>query len=306
MYHYVREFREDLPNFRYLDFKSFKNQLNFFGEKYGFVKKDEWLNFVEKGELPKIKGKIILTFDDGLRDHYDFVFNELKSRGLWGIFYINSFPYRKREILDVHKVHLLCSLYDGKDLLDFLTSCITESMLKNKSSYTYEGLKSIYANQINLHEITKFKKILNYFLEDQYKAKVINKLCKNFPIGLEFKDFYLSKNQIIEMQNNEMIIGAHSKSHHLMSKLDYNVQFNEICDSFKFLESICNLIHKTYCHPFGGKTSYNQDTISILEKESIDYSFSVESREINKQDFKTNRHSLPRFDCNEFPHGKIS
>ena len=41
MYHYVREFNKNLPNFRFLHINDFKKQLDFFEKKYGFVSKDE-------------------------------------------------------------------------------------------------------------------------------------------------------------------------------------------------------------------------------------------------------------------------
>ena len=46
MYHYVRQFDNDLPNFRFLDVDNFEKQLDFFQEKFGFVSKDEWLNVI--------------------------------------------------------------------------------------------------------------------------------------------------------------------------------------------------------------------------------------------------------------------
>ena len=50
---------------------------------------------------------VVLTFDDGLKDHYNFVYPELKRRGLWGIFYIPTGQYKNKKILDVHRIHLL-------------------------------------------------------------------------------------------------------------------------------------------------------------------------------------------------------
>ena len=46
MYHYVREYDNQYPYFRYLDIRNFRKQLDFFEKKYGFVKKSEWDDFV--------------------------------------------------------------------------------------------------------------------------------------------------------------------------------------------------------------------------------------------------------------------
>ena len=306
MYHYIREYNKSTPNFRYLDFYSFKNQLDFFKKEYDFVNKEEWQNFTQYGIMPKKKGKVVLTFDDGLIDHYNYVFNELHKRRLWGIFYITSKPYIEKEILDVHKIHLLCSIYNGKDLLNYTKSIIPNNFLNDENIFLESNKKLIYQNQLNSDEITNFKKILNYYLGNKYKNNIINKICKKFPVLFDSNSFYLTKKQIFEMEDNGMIIGSHTINHTLMKKLDFNLQYKEIVNSFSFLKKICKLDYKTYCHPYGGINSYNDDTIKILNEESVEYSFSVESREINRQDYINNKQTLPRFDCNEFMYGKVS
>ena len=69
MYHYVREYQSSHPNFRFLDFKNFKKQLDLFESNFGFVSYDEWKNFFNNGEMPLQKGKVLLTFDDAMQCH---------------------------------------------------------------------------------------------------------------------------------------------------------------------------------------------------------------------------------------------
>ena len=88
-----------------------------------------------------------------------------------------------------------------------------------------------------------------------------------------------------------------------MSKLSKNNQKDEIQQSFIFLNEQNILTHKTFCHPYGGFHSFNNDTIDILRNEKVEYSFNVESRDIDQNDLIENPHCLPRYDCNEFIHG---
>ena len=99
-----------------------------------------------------------------------------------------------------------------------------------------------------------------------------------------------------------MIIGSHSLSHSLMSKLSFNKQKQEIEQSIEFLKNILDYDHKTYCHPYGGKISYNANTLNILNKKGIKYSL-VENRDITKKDLYSNYQALPRYDCVEFTYG---
>jgi hypothetical protein len=48
------------------------------------------------------------------------------------------------------------------------------------------------------------------------------------------------------------------------------------------------------------------NTIEILNKLDVAYSFMVDPREISAEDFVLSKQSLPRFDCNKFEHGAAS
>ena len=54
----------------------------------------------------------------------------------------------------------------------------------------------------------------------------------------------------------------------------------EIDSSIDFLKTIINYDHKTYCHPYGGRISYNEDTFRVLNEKGVRYAFSVENRDI--------------------------
>ena len=90
MYHYIQDYNPNFPNFRFLKFDNFKKQLDYFEENYGFVSKEEWNNFIYNGTLSS-QGKVLLTFDDGFKCHYDYVFPELEKRNLWGFFLYQHF-----------------------------------------------------------------------------------------------------------------------------------------------------------------------------------------------------------------------
>ena len=130
MYHYVRPFDSDLPYLNHLHIEDFKKQLDFFEDHYGFITQKEFINSLKTGNTSK---GIILTFDDGLSCHYNHVFKELQDRGLWGIFYIPTSPYKNNKLLDVHRIHLLLAKY--KEMLDVLS--------RNGSQYSMQTASSI-------------------------------------------------------------------------------------------------------------------------------------------------------------------
>ena len=103
MYHYVREYDENIPNLNFFDIKNFEKQLKYFRKEIWFVSKKDWINFTL---WKKVNLKwIILTFDDALICHYDYVLPILKREKLWGIFFISSWQLMREKVLNVHKIH---------------------------------------------------------------------------------------------------------------------------------------------------------------------------------------------------------
>jgi peptidoglycan/xylan/chitin deacetylase (PgdA/CDA1 family) len=305
MYHYVREYAEDFPQFKFLSIDDFRLQLDYFEKHFGFVTKSDWLRCVQDNHIDeRVKGKVLLTFDDAMSCHFNYVFPELIKRDLWGIFYVPSKPYREHTLLDVHKIHLLTGKYEGKLLLETLSGLIEND---NLTFETVESFKTqTYEGQNNEFGISAFKRALNYFMAEGKKTEVLDSICEKLNFTPTYDDFYVSKDALGEMHNAGMIIGSHSSSHTLMSKLNRDKQEAEIRESISLITEVTQAKCSTYCHPFGGDHSFNNDTLQLLNEFDVDYSFSVEPRDVMREDLLSKRHSLPRYDCNKFPHGQVS
>ena len=303
MYHYVRKEDLSLPGFVYLHASDFEKQINYFNKNFRVLNKEEIYDCIEHKKI--IDNGIILTFDDGLKDHYKYVFPILKERGLVGIFYIPSLPFFNKKLLDVHRVHYLLGRFGGKRLCEALTYILkSEYLLSDKmdmfASNTYQKqVADVYTKQ--------FKQMLNYCIRPDKKTMILDQLMEQFQIDEEslMKDYYLTSDETQEMVDGGMIVGSHSHSHTLLSNLDKNEQLEEISFSIDYLNQFVNNNLDTFCYPYGGKLSYNDDTLSILAEKNIKFAFSVESRDIMLHDIEE-KYEIPRYDCNEFPHGKAT
>jgi peptidoglycan/xylan/chitin deacetylase (PgdA/CDA1 family) len=304
MYHYVRQGREDLPYFRYLHIDDFKEQLDYLQKTYTLISKDDFLTAIKTNQ--PIDNAAILTFDDGLTDHID-VTNELLSRGLWGIFYLPTGCYTNNKLLNVHRIHMLLGKYGGPVILDALQNILTEDMVVDTDVTRFHDI--IYNLQENDAATSQVKKIMNFSVRDDVKDSVLDQLMAQFfDNEAELtKSYYLNESQIKFMHDNGMLLGAHSVSHPVFSKLSYDKQKSEIIESFQYIENITGpLPVKTFCYPYGGDHVFNDDTLKILNAENCLFSFSVEQKDIDTNDLKNRPQSLPRYDCNQFPHGRAS
>lgn len=302
MYHYVRLDDPSLPYFRHLHFHDFQRQLDYFTQNFRPVARDELARSFQTGA--PIKDGIVLTFDDGFKDHYQFVFPELTKRGLFGIFYIPTFPYVTGRLLDVHKIHMLIGAFGGKAILESLLKMVSDDMLSH--AHVREFHEQTYKTQSNDDFTNRVKRTLNYFIDYKFREQVIDSLMAEFfPHEPNLaRDFYVTEHEIGKMKSAGMLIGSHGVNHRCMSKLPVADQKREIEESFTFLEKTIGPADlKTFCYPYGGFHSFTHDTERLLEETGCLFSFNVERRDIERSDLLDRRQALPRYDCNLFPHG---
>ena len=301
MYHYVRPDEPNLPYFRHLHAADFVKQLEYFESEYGVIGSEQFLECISSTKPAK---GVVLTFDDGLKDHYRYVLPELLKRGLWGIFYIPTSPLHTGRFIDVHRIHMLLGSYGGNTIADAIRKIITEDMLSHL--HVEEFHTETYTRQSNDASTNYVKRLLNYFIDYRYRKSVIDELMSTYyPHESDLvQAFYMSKSELAHMHSRGMLLGSHTVNHPVMGKLVREEQEQEIGSSFQTIESITGkTASRTFCYPYGGFHTFTTQTEELLEKHSCLFSFNVESRDISQADLANRRQALPRFDCNAFPYG---
>ncbi len=288
MFHYIRNSNKKFKFFKHYEKKKFLKLIRKYKNKI----------ISKESEIYKNQKKILLTFDDGLTDHF-VVAKELFKKKMTGIFFIPYLPYKNKKILNVHMSHLILGKVDGKVALNEMKKYINFKKFKNYINFKEKKkFSSRYIDQKTNIETKQFKKIVNYYGNFEITYKILRFLIKKFNIKFKFSDIYLTQKQIKKMHEMGMIIGCHSTSHVPLSKLSYEKQFSEINQSKKFIEKITKKKCSHFCFPYGKKNSYNKNTLIILKKLKFDLGYSVENRSVTKNDIKKYYFELPRYDCN--------
>ena len=291
MYHYVRNKSSLFPNYNTLKKKDYINQIKKFS-KIGLINSYE--------ELFISSNKFLPTFDDGFKDHI-FAAEVLKKYNSIGIFFIPTSPLKNNRMLDVHKTHLILGKVKSSEALHELEKYLQKKKItKFYNKVEMSKYKAAYKKHLEEDDKKRFKKIMNYYGDLKLKHNILDFLLKKFEINVKTKDYYLNKKEIKYLKSLGMIIGSHSESHTLLSRLSYKQQFRELKNSKIFLEKIINGNIDIFCYPYGGKISYNNNTLKILKKLRYKLAYSVEYRDISLKDIKKKPYELPRYDCNLF------
>lgn len=308
MYHYIREHVASLPNFTYLRVADFREQLAHFKKSFGFAGRDEFLSRLGVGgrQLPDTP-RVVLTFDDGLREHFDVVAPILADLSLWAIFYVPTGPLQGDSVLDVHRSHLLLGRLGGHEALRILLRRLPSGDDTLQRAALYREIT--YTRQTSATEAAKnFKRLVNYVLADDRRRQILDELVNETWSTEEWTDLaaslYMTPQMLRELESSGHLIGSHSKSHRVLSRLPKSEQEAEIRESFGFLaaEGLCKI--RTFCYPYGGFHTFDSTTQQLLASNGVDFAFNVEQRDITSEDLSTQALALPRFDCNQFPFGR--
>ena len=300
MYHYVRPIKKSqYPKIKGLELEGFKRQLDYLSSKYSIITAEQLIaNSLGKEVLPK--NPCYLTFDDGFRDHIDYVMPELLNRKLQGSFFPPANAIEKREMLNVHAIHfILASTNDFKELVvDINNACLIIGL----TVADLKSLQKIWAvpSKYDSAERVYVKRMLQHVLPENDRSKIISDLFRKY-VKKNMNDFadelYMSLLDIKNLINNGMYVGSHGCSHRWLNKESKSYQESDIKLSLKFLEKVGAPIKNwIMCYPYGG---YNNDTLNILKSKNCLIGLTTISGLAQLDRFKMLE--LRRLNTNDFP-----
>lgn len=297
MYHYVRPLAGS--RIKGLDVSQFEGQLDYLTYYYTLITTERLLDSLTYNK-PLPPRSALLTFDDGLMDHYMYVFPRLRSRGLSGAFFLPVSTARDRILLDVHKVHYILA---SDAPIETLVAAIDDAVEDTRAAY---GLKTrdeyhaqyAIANRFDPAEVVYIKRMLQHALPEDLRANITGNLFRKY-VSADEKAFadelYVSVPQWREMVAANMHVGSHGDKHLWLSRLNAAEQEREICRSAAFLRAL-GMDRLTICYPYG---DYNELTLSMAGSHGFEAGFTtaVGLAEVTAQ----NRLTLARLDTNDLP-----
>lgn len=300
MYHYVRPAAPGLPYFPYLALADFERQLDHFAATHGFVSRAAFERWVAGGPAPE---GVLLTFDDGLRDHVDFVLPLLKARGIFGLFYVPSAPILTGALLDVHKVHLILGRLGGDAALKWVRE--RHPGLLADVAQQQVGAYGSHQDQTSTKVV---KHLFNWDLAPGARGPVLDELLAFALDGSvpDWRDLYLDESGLSALVTAGMGVGPHGHEHAILSKLDAAAQETEIRSSCELVLAASGTLDWGYCYAHGIPEAFTDSTIDIVAAAGCPFAFAVSSEDTCTVFAEAPRYSLPRHNCNEFRHGSAS
>lgn len=298
-YHYVRDMNSTpFPNLKALDISDFNQQLDWLQETFTVISYNEFIRGLKNPDQA-VENGVLLTFDDGLIDHYATVYPILKERGLSGVFFLSAQTCQERQtVLNVHKAHFILAQIGA-------------------SAFQKEVLRRLKAQGINLQ--TNNDKREGIYRYDEMNASAIKRFFNYeapFPVVYEIlselftlhlgdermfaQDLYLSEKMLAEMSNDGMTFGGHSETHKVLSRLSKEEQYKEMEASYVYLQDILPSSTVSFCYPHGHRHTYNHETLECLREIGYEAAFNTVRENVNYTSSPS--YELPRLDTKDiFP-----
>ncbi len=274
MYHYVRDPGDEaeagsgIPG---LSTEIFEAQLDHLSKQHTFV---TWLDvraaLMEAKPLPP--SACLLTFDDGVRDHYLNVFQILRQRHVSGLFFILA-RHEEDGLVLGHKLHFLLARLTPDELRAAIWTKLDagqrERFMSAERRYrlTYPG--NTLNERINL---------LKVVLQRDFSIEVdpiLSELVATH-IGSEHElaqAYYLNSDQIRRMSAGGMHFGGHSHTHPWFDWITPEQRNAEIRASADCLRPI-ETEPWAFAFPYGG---LSDDSPQLLKRHGFVASFTTKS-----------------------------
>lgn len=305
MYHFINGPKSGpFTGLKGVPLPEFKQQITWLCRHMEPLTHQDLLNAAEKRNALPDKS-FHLSFDDGTRDHIDYVFPVLQDIGLTASFFPVTQPLVEGKVLTVEKQRYLHYVaYSDYDLfLEAFFAMILQKVPDIDPEIIKPSKANILASKDYLAEFEFYtpqerfyRKIRNEVLSRQQFATIVDAWFAHFyPDEQVFIDqFYMSFDHLRDLQSGGMTIGGHTHNHPFLSKLAVEEAERDIKLCLSILSEELGRTITAFAYPYG---DFNSSTIKILEKYNLSYAFATGNRILTSgAPFL----ALPRLDATSF------
>lgn len=296
MYHYVRNLPQTpFPKIKALLTDDFKRQVASLQYRYEMATLESALAFWQGNYVPS-RDLCLLTFDDGLKDHYTDVLPILVERKIQGLFFIITACLEEWTVASVHKNHFLMAALEFDIYQRAFLGRLTDLAPETDISVDNEQAQNTY--RWDDPEVAAFKYLFNFGLSGALRDRIVNDLFREHS-GDEpafAKQLYLSWEQAKEMQQAGMVIGGHSHRHAPLATLTLDDQREDLkrCASI-LLHHLDEQWFWPFSYPHGKANTFNHHTVRFIKQNGFSCAFSTVPGESQRRD---DVYSLRRVDTN--------
>jgi peptidoglycan/xylan/chitin deacetylase (PgdA/CDA1 family) len=279
MYHYVRDLpRTRFPHLKGMLIDDFRAQVDELIARYEMASLETALAFL-RGDYRATRDLCLLTFDDGLQEHWATVTPLLAERGVQGLFFIITAALEERRVAAVHMNHFLMATLGFNEYRRAFLCRLRELAPTISPAETLDHARVRRTYRWDEPAVAAFKYLFNFTLATQLRDRIVGELFVEY-LGAEAdfaRELYLTWAQARQMQEAGMLIGGHSHQHLPLARLSDDEQAGDLHACLQSLQQRLRPQSQwPFSYPYGKRDSFNEATIGQLQRAGFTCAFATE------------------------------
>ena len=298
-YHYLRpEFNHPYPGIYGVTLTQFSRQLEMLGKIGEFVSASDIREAIRM-DKPLPERSWLVSFDDGLREQYEYAWPILQRRSIPALFFINSDPVENSRISSVHKIHLLRA--------NVLPERLMESFDRHMEQFginwhEIDPSKAMGQYKYDTAEVARLKYLLNFALNPSDLDRLVDACFRELLCWSEekvCKELYMSPEQVGILGVNGCV-GSHAHQHLPLGMLSTEDIAYQIHLSRDLLSKWSKSEIYVLSYPYGSIDACSALAGEVARKEGYEFAFTMERAGNVQLDAPM---FLARCACNDLPGG---
>lgn len=209
---------------------------------------------------------VVLTFDDGISNNYDFATEFLDSLGVEAYYFIPLDSHERQELTWHDRVILWADyLPPGNIVLPFSISGEKPVEIDISDPLSRRELCRIIFSALE-GDLERQKPLLELIERDWPDI-----LSRMSPAIRNKRARVMTSEEVETLKRNGHRVGAHSSTHNILSKLQIDIMKND----FERCASKINVLFNTrvFCYPVGSENAVNDLVLQTCDEEGFEYAF---------------------------------
>lgn len=296
MYHYVRGAgRNAFPALKSLDADVFRRQVDALRSRYEMATLESALALL-RGEYRGRRPLCLLTFDDGVKDHYREVTPVLVDRGIQGLFFLVTGCVEEQVVATVHKNHFLTAQLG---LAEWQRRFVERARRMGVALPAVDGEAAARTYPWDTPEAAAFKYRFNFQLPAAAREPVVAEVfAEEFGAEAAFaRELYVSWEEARRMQMGGMVLGGHTHRHEALAAMPAAEMERDLAECRRVLDlRILPQPQTPFSYPYGKRDSFTGAAVERLRQLDFCCAFSTEA---GRNGVGADCYALQRVDCRQ-------
>ncbi len=279
-YHYIRDLpRTRFPRIQGMMLEDFRQQVKSLANFFEIATLQSALEFLSGKYRPR-RNLCLLTFDDGLREHYSEVTPILTEHRIQGVFFVISSCLEDGVVAPVHMNHFLIA---GLGFEQYRAAFMEAVRALGATEWAKTDANTEVAQRtypLDIAEVSKFKYLFNFVLPPGIRDLTVNHLFQEYigDEGVFAEELYLSWAEAREMQTAGMVLGGHSHRHNPLARLKERDLEQDLEKCWALMRTNLNSQELwPFSYPYGKGDSFNENVVATLRRLGFCCSLCTES-----------------------------